>query len=74
LKGLGIAVLAASAYDPQKDKNLRAIPADHLFPRAVARILLSKHHYLRKFEFDFIQLCAPDWTPNRILQLQELSA
>jgi DNA-binding transcriptional LysR family regulator len=70
-KGLGIAVLAASAYDPRRDADLRAIAAGHLFPRAVARILLSKRHYLRQFELDFIQLCAPGWTRARILQLQE---
>ena len=65
-RNLGIAVLAKSAYDSSTDVRLRAIAADHLFPPAITRILINKHHFLKKFEFDFIQMCAPLWTRKRI--------
>lgn len=68
-RNLGIAVLAKSAYDSQTDLRLRAIAADHLFPPAITRILINKHHFLKKFEFDFIQMCAPLWNRKRIGRL-----
>jgi len=73
-RGLGIAVLAKPAYNPVNDTNLRAIPAGHLFPHATTRILLGQHHFLRAFEYDFIQLCAPAWTKKRITRLLDEKA
>ena len=70
-RDLGIAVLAESAYDPLIDSRLCAIAADHLFPPAITRILVNKYHFLKKFEFDFIQMCAPHWTRKRIGWLME---
>lgn len=58
-QGLGIAVLSAVTFDPQRDRKLRAIPASHLFEPSVTKIWLCRSHYLRRYTFDFIEMCAP---------------
>jgi LysR family cys regulon transcriptional activator len=63
--GLGIAVVARTAFDPRSDM-LRCLPADHLFPRAVARVLVSRTHFLKTHEYDFIRLCAPSLSPGLV--------
>lgn len=70
-KGIGVGVLARSAVDPERDKDLSVIDASHLFPHATVRILFNSHHYLRKLELEFIALCAPAWTRRKVLRMQE---
>lgn len=68
-RGLGIAVLAESAFDPEADAALGAIPADHLFRPAELCLLVSRKHFLKRFEEDFIRLCAPNCTRARLQRL-----
>ncbi len=57
--GLGIGILAKMAFDPQRDQQLRAIDASHLFESSTTRIGISRNSYLQRFVFDFIEMFAP---------------
>ncbi|MCB1984197.1 MAG: HTH-type transcriptional regulator CysB [Burkholderiales bacterium] len=57
--GLGIGILAKMAFDPRRDKQLRAIDASHLFEPSTTRIGISRNSYLQGFVFDFIEMFAP---------------
>ena len=57
--GLGVGVLAKMAFDPNRDRDLRAIDASHLFEPSMTRIAIRKNSYLRGYMYDFISLFAP---------------
>jgi LysR family transcriptional regulator, cys regulon transcriptional activator len=59
--GLGVGLLANMAYDPERDTNLVAIDAKHLFPDSTTFVGVRRDAYLRKFAYDFIQLLAPSF-------------
>jgi LysR family cys regulon transcriptional activator len=57
--GLGIGILAQMAFEPGRDKQLRAIDASHLFEPSTTRIGISRNSYLRGYIYDFIEIFAP---------------
>ena len=57
--GLGIGILAKMAYDPERDDNLRAVDASHLFESSTTRIGIPRNTYLRGYVYDFIEMFAP---------------
>jgi LysR family cys regulon transcriptional activator len=57
--GLGIGILAQMAFDPKRDKHLRAIDASHLFEPSTTRIGITRNSYLRGYVYDFIGMFAP---------------
>jgi LysR family cys regulon transcriptional activator len=57
--GLGIGILAQMAFEPSRDRHLRAIDASHLFEPSTTRIGISRNSYLRKYVYDFIEMFAP---------------
>lgn len=57
--GLGIGIVAAMAFDPERDRGLRALDASHLFESSTTRIGIRRGAYLRRYVYDFIQLFAP---------------
>lgn len=57
--GLGIGILAQMAFDPTRDKHLRAIDASHLFEPSTTRIGITRNSYLRGYVYDFIGMFAP---------------
>ena len=59
--GLGVGLLANMAYDAERDANLVAIDAKHLFPNSTTFVGVRKDAYLRKFAYEFIQLLAPSF-------------
>lgn len=69
--GMGVGIIAGMAFDAERDKNLRAIPAGHLFGTNVSRVALKQGAYLRSYVFTFIELLTP--TLNRKLVEQVLS-
>ncbi|WP_293776589.1 CysB family HTH-type transcriptional regulator [uncultured Oxalicibacterium sp.] len=69
--GLGVGIIAGMAFDPERDRNLRAIPAGHLFGTNVSRLALKQGAYLRGYVYTFIELLTP--TLNRKLVEQLLS-
>ncbi|HQT25268.1 MAG TPA: HTH-type transcriptional regulator CysB [Burkholderiales bacterium] len=64
--GLGIGILAKMAFDPERDKRLRAIDASHLFESSMTRIAIRKNSYLRGYMYDFISLFAPHLDRGKI--------
>ena len=57
--GLGVGILAKMAFDPQRDRALRAIDASHLFESSTTRLGIKRNAYLRRYAYEFIELFAP---------------
>jgi LysR family cys regulon transcriptional activator len=64
--GLGIGIVAHMAYDPEKDSDLVALEAKHLFKHSVTSIGFRRGSYLRTYMYDFIELFAPHLTRERV--------
>ncbi len=60
--GLGIAIVADMAFDAKRDRNLRAIPAGHLFDANTVYLGFRRNSYLRRYAFDFIEMLVPHLT------------
>jgi len=58
--GLGVGIMAAMAFNPKRDRQLRAIDAAHLFPSSTTRLGIKRGAYLRRYAYDFIELFAPN--------------
>ena len=65
-RGLGIAVLPEIAFDRKRDTTLRALNSGDLFPPSTATIAIHRKRLLRPYEFDFIQMLAPQFTRRKI--------
>ena len=59
--GLGIGLLAAMAYDPERDINLRMIDASPLFPPSTTYLGVRRDVYLRGYVYGFIGIFAPQF-------------
>ncbi|HZV99437.1 MAG TPA: HTH-type transcriptional regulator CysB [Methylophilaceae bacterium] len=57
--GLGIGLLANMAYDKERDTNLVALDASHLFPPSTTYLGIRRDAYLRGYTYGFIQFLAP---------------
>lgn len=66
--GMGIGIMAAVAFDADRDRTLRAIPAGHLFGTNITRLALKQGAYLRSFVYTFIELFSPTLTRKLIEQ------
>lgn len=64
--GLGIGLVAAMAYEPEKDVSLRMIDLSHLFAPSTAWVGLRKNSFLRSFVYRFIEKLAPDLHEEKI--------
>ncbi len=64
--GLGIGLLAAMAFDPERDQKLRSMDANHLFEPSTTRIGIRRGTYLRGYMYAFIELFAPHLTREAI--------
>lgn len=60
--GLGVGIIAEMAFDPQRDKKLAALTANHLFESNTARLAIRPTTWLRRFDYAFIELFAPHLT------------
>lgn len=65
---LGVGIIAAMAFDPERDRALRAIDAGHLFRASTTRIAIRRNTYLRAYAYDFIELFAPNLKRDVIRQ------
>ncbi len=57
--GLGVGIIAEMAFDAARDTGLAALPATHLFEGNTTRVAFRRDAWLRRHEFDFMQLLAP---------------
>ena len=68
---LALLLVAGLAFDPERDRNLRGLPAGHLFGTNVTHLAVKQGAYLRSFVYTFIELFSP--TLNRKLVEQAMS-
>lgn len=57
--GLGIGIIARMAFDPERDRSLVALDADHLFQHSVTSLAVRRNAWLRGYIYDFIKWFAP---------------
>jgi len=57
--GMGVGIIAAIAFDEDRDTALRAIDARHLFATNTTRLAVRRGAYLRDYAYDFIRTFAP---------------
>jgi LysR family cys regulon transcriptional activator len=57
--GLGLGIIASLAFDAQRDQGLVAIDAGHLFESNTTRLALRRATYMRRYDYDFVELFAP---------------
>jgi DNA-binding transcriptional LysR family regulator len=61
-QGLGVGIIAGVAYDPDRDRDLVALDASHLFPERVAKLAWRKGAYQRGYVRDFIAILSGELT------------
>ncbi len=66
--GLGVGIVAAIAYDDQRDRQLSALDARHLFAANLTRLALRRDAYLRDYTYSFITTFAAPLTRERVEQ------
>jgi LysR family cys regulon transcriptional activator len=64
--GLGVGIIAAMAFDPDRDSGLRALDARHLFRVNTTRVAIRRGALLRGYAYDFIERFAPRLTRKGI--------
>lgn len=64
--GLGIGIIAKMAYQPEADRDLRAIDASHLFEYSTTNIGFRRGTFLRGYMYDFVHLFAPHLTRDAV--------
>lgn len=66
--GLGLGIVSALAFDAQRDTGLVAMDASHLFESNTTRLALRRGTYLRRHDYDLIELFAPHLT-KRVVEM-----
>ncbi|MEY2891223.1 MAG: hypothetical protein RJA98_1131 [Pseudomonadota bacterium] len=60
--GLGVGIVASMAFDPERDRTLRALDARHLFEVNLTRLAIRRGTWLRGYVYAFIESFAPTLT------------
>ena len=60
--GLGVGIVAAIAYDEERDRHLAAIDGRHLFADNMTRLAVRRDAYLRDYVYAFISTFAAPLT------------
>lgn len=60
--GLGVGIVAAIAFDDERDHDLRAIDARHLFAVNLTKLAIRRGRFLRSYVYDFIETFASPLT------------
>lgn len=58
-RGVGVAIVAALAFDRSEDKKLCAVEAGHLFPANTVKLWLRKDASLPTYIYDFLETFSP---------------
>ncbi len=67
--GMGVGIIAGMAFDPERDRNLRAIGVGQLFGMNVSRLAVKNGAYLRSYVYTFIELLSPTLTRKMVDQV-----
>lgn len=57
--GMGVGIVASIAFDPERDRTLRAFDARHLFEVNLTRLAVRRGTWLRGYVYAFIESFAP---------------
>ncbi len=68
--GIGVGIVASMAYDLEKDSDLVALDASHLFDYSVTKIGFQRHAVLRGYIYEFIAMFAPHLQRHLLEQAQ----
>ncbi len=60
--GMGVGIVASIAFDAQRDRDLRALDAAHLFDLNLTKLALRRGSFLRGYVYDFIETFASTLT------------
>lgn len=71
--GLGVAILLLVAYEPERDRDLRAIDAAYLFQPTIFHIVLRQGKYLPSYMYDFIERLTPKWDRRAVDKAMRLN-
>ena len=66
--GMGVGIIAAIAYDEQRDTTLQAIDARHLFASNMTRLAVRRGSFLRGYVYAFISTFASPLTREVVNQ------
>jgi len=66
--GMGVGIIAAIAFDEERDTHLRALDAHHLFASNMTRLGIKRGAFLRSYVYNFITAFAPPLTREMIEQ------
>jgi LysR family transcriptional regulator, cys regulon transcriptional activator len=66
--GLGVGIVASIAFDAERDRQLEALDAGHLFKINLTRLAFRKDVYLRSYVYAFIETFAPSLTRQKVLE------
>ncbi|MDP2516392.1 HTH-type transcriptional regulator CysB [Photobacterium damselae subsp. piscicida] len=66
--GIGVGVIASMAMDDERDQDLVAIDASHIFAASTTKIGFKKGSFLRTYMYDFMERFAPHLTRNVVNQ------
>jgi len=72
--GMGIGIMAGVAYDPERDRDLKALAVGHLFGNNVTHLGVKQGAYLRSFIYTFIELFSPTLTKKIVEQAMSNSS
>jgi LysR family cys regulon transcriptional activator len=61
-----VGIIASMGYEPERDRDLAALDASHLFEPSITKIGIRKDAYLRGFAYTFIELFAPHLTRAKV--------
>ena len=59
---MGVGIVAAIAFDAERDRTLRALDARHLFEVNLTRLAIRRGSWLRGYVYSFIEAFAPPLT------------
>ncbi len=65
---MGIGVIAAVAFEPERDSGLALLPCDNLFAANQTLIAVRRNHLLRRYAYRFIELCAPALSEASVME------
>lgn len=69
--GLGVGIVASIAFDEERDRNLRALDAGHLFEINMTRLAIRRGTFLRTYVYAFIETFAPPLTRQAVQEAMQ---
>lgn len=66
--GLGVGIVASIAFDEERDRQLVALDARHLFAANMTRVGLRRGSYLRDYAYGFVETFAAPLTRSVVMQ------